>query len=176
MAYALVVVAALALAVRRRWPLATLARGDRGDRAAYLVLGYPYGPILLSFLVAVYTVARAPAAAAGRRPPAASRWSSLLVHVFVGVRRRPRAGRAGARRRRGWSCRSRSGSRSRLQPRGGRPGRAGRRPGGIADDERLRVAQEVHDVVGHGLAAINMQAEIALHLLAKRAASRPRRR
>ena len=38
-----------------------------------------------------------------------------------------------------------------------------------ADDERLRVAQEVHDVVGHGLAAINMQAEIALHLLAEAA-------
>jgi signal transduction histidine kinase len=38
----------------------------------------------------------------------------------------------------------------------------------IADDERLRVAQEVHDVVGHGLAAITMQAEIALHLLPRR--------
>jgi signal transduction histidine kinase len=35
-------------------------------------------------------------------------------------------------------------------------------------EERLRIAQEVHDVVGHGLAAINMQAEIALHLLPKR--------
>ena len=67
----------------------------------------------------------------------------------------------------GWSCRSRSAS---------RPGRP--RAGGCrarrdearrqADAERLRVAQEVHDVVGHGLAAINMQAEIALHLLAKR--------
>jgi signal transduction histidine kinase len=34
-----------------------------------------------------------------------------------------------------------------------------------ADQERLRVAQEVHDVVGHGLSAITMQAEIALHLL-----------
>jgi signal transduction histidine kinase len=38
----------------------------------------------------------------------------------------------------------------------------------LADDERLRVAQEVHDVVGHGLAAIHMQAEIALHLLARK--------
>jgi len=38
----------------------------------------------------------------------------------------------------------------------------------IADDERLLVAQEVHDVVGHGLAAINMQAEIALHLMQNR--------
>jgi signal transduction histidine kinase len=35
-------------------------------------------------------------------------------------------------------------------------------------DERLRVAQEVHDVVGHGLAAIKMQADIALHLLPKK--------
>ncbi len=35
-------------------------------------------------------------------------------------------------------------------------------------DERLRVAQEVHDVVGHGLAAIKMQADIALHVLAKK--------
>ena len=53
------------------------------------------------------------------------------------------------------------------------PGRAARR---IADDERLRVAQEVHDVVGHGLAAINMQAEIALHLLPSANRSRRRRR
>ncbi|GAB3880899.1 hypothetical protein GCM10029964_036070 [Kibdelosporangium lantanae] len=30
------------------------------------------------------------------------------------------------------------------------------------------MAQEVHDVVGHGLAAIKMQADIALHLLAKK--------
>jgi signal transduction histidine kinase len=35
-------------------------------------------------------------------------------------------------------------------------------------EERLRIAREVHDVVGHGLAAINMQAEIALHVLSKR--------
>jgi signal transduction histidine kinase len=32
------------------------------------------------------------------------------------------------------------------------------------DAERLRLAQDVHDVVGHGLAAIQMQADIALHL------------
>jgi signal transduction histidine kinase len=36
------------------------------------------------------------------------------------------------------------------------------------DDERLRVAQEVHDIVGHGLAAIKMQADIALHLLERK--------
>src|SRR5919197_151208 len=39
-----------------------------------------------------------------------------------------------------------------------------------AYEERLRIAQEVHDVVGHGLAAINMQAEIALHVVNQRLA------
>jgi signal transduction histidine kinase len=36
------------------------------------------------------------------------------------------------------------------------------------DGERLRVAQEVHDIVGHGLAAIKMQADVALHVLARK--------
>jgi signal transduction histidine kinase len=31
-------------------------------------------------------------------------------------------------------------------------------------DQRLQLAQEVHDVVGHGLAAIQLQADIALHV------------
>jgi signal transduction histidine kinase len=38
----------------------------------------------------------------------------------------------------------------------------------LAYEERLRVAREVHDVVGHGLAVINMQAAVALHVLERR--------
>ncbi|MER7006230.1 histidine kinase [Dactylosporangium sp. NPDC000555] len=34
-------------------------------------------------------------------------------------------------------------------------------------EERLRVAQEVHDIVGHGLVAIKMQADVALHVMAR---------
>src|SRR5438046_3039293 len=34
-------------------------------------------------------------------------------------------------------------------------------------DERIRLAQDVHDVVGHNLAAIKMQADVALHLMRK---------
>jgi signal transduction histidine kinase len=37
-----------------------------------------------------------------------------------------------------------------------------------ADQERLRIAQEVHDVVGHGLAVINLQAGVALHVVGRR--------
>jgi signal transduction histidine kinase len=37
-----------------------------------------------------------------------------------------------------------------------------------AYEERLQIAREVHDVVGHSLAVINMQAGVALHLLEKR--------
>lgn len=38
----------------------------------------------------------------------------------------------------------------------------------VLDAERVRLASEVHDVVGHGLAAIQMQAEIALHVADRR--------
>ncbi|MGK5444559.1 sensor histidine kinase [Micromonospora sp. URMC 105] len=161
---ALVAVAALALAGRRLAPRATLAVVAAAV-STYLVLGYPYGPVLLTFLVAVYTVAVRlpirPAAVAG-----AAALVVILVHVF-------------------WS-------------RGAAPGLSGVLPGSAwvvvpfalgvavrtnreavtraraeqarrqADEERLRIAQEVHDVVGHGLAAISMQADIALHLMPKR--------
>jgi len=54
---ALIVAAAAPLVVRRRWPLVTLALVSMVT-STYLEFGYAYGPILLSLLVAVYTVAR----------------------------------------------------------------------------------------------------------------------
>jgi signal transduction histidine kinase len=43
-----------------------------------------------------------------------------------------------------------------------------------AYEERLRIARDVHDVVGHSLAVITMQAGVALHLLEKERAAHPR--
>ncbi|MFE9690453.1 sensor histidine kinase [Micromonospora sp. NPDC005806] len=161
--YPLVVVAALALAVRRRWPLVTLAVVT-GATTAYLVLGYPYGPILLSFVVTVYTVAayrpvRTAAVACGVA------LAVLLVHIFVGVRS---PGLVGLMPAAAWVVVPFAvGTTVRLVRESTARNRVdeARR---LADAERLRVAREVHDVVGHGLAAIHMQAEIALHLLARK--------
>jgi signal transduction histidine kinase len=41
-------------------------------------------------------------------------------------------------------------------------------------EERLRIARDVHDVVGHSLAVITMQAGVALHLLDKEGAAQAR--
>jgi signal transduction histidine kinase len=43
-----------------------------------------------------------------------------------------------------------------------------------AYEERLRIARDVHDVVGHSLAVITMQAGVALHLLDKERSAQPR--
>src|SRR5687768_15021942 len=56
-AVALVVVATAALALRRRLPVATLLVATVAT-SAYLVLGYPPGPVLLAVAVGVYSVAR----------------------------------------------------------------------------------------------------------------------
>ncbi len=37
-------------------------------------------------------------------------------------------------------------------------------------DERMRLAQDVHDIVGHTLAAIKVQADVALHVVDKKPA------
>jgi signal transduction histidine kinase len=160
LAYAVMAVAALALVLRRRWPVPVLATVV-GATTVYLLLAYPYGPIMLIACVAVYTVASTlplrPAAWWGAATlvalslpvllPFSSQGLGALVSTsaFVAV---PFAIGVAVRVTREANARERAD--------------AARR---IADDERLRVAQEVHDVVGHGLAAINMQAEIALHLL-----------
>ncbi len=162
--FALAAGTGLVLAARRRWPEATLA-ANVAVLTTYLWLTYPYGPVMFTFSVATYTVGRHlplhraatatlialavevthlfvhPASASGLYgliPASGFAIIPLAVGVMV------RVNREAAERARAEAIRER------------------------VSDERLRVAQEVHDVVGHGLAAIKMQADIALHLLAKK--------
>lgn len=161
--YALIAVACLVLVGRRSFPVTTLMSASVAV-AAFLSVGYPFGPVLIAVAVAVYTVvSRSPVRRAavysgvallillshlvfsdsllpGLVP--ASAWVVVPFAVGTAVR----LNRLAAERERAAEARR------------------------TADDERLRVAREVHDVVGHGLAAIALQADIALHLLPTRPA------
>ncbi len=166
--YALVVAACVSIALWRWRPLWALI-GSAAAVALYLALGYAYGPIVFPLIVAVYGYAsratlRRTLIATGILVPAAiaalavdvvtqdrgavefltgagwvSAWLIIpaAVGVVVKVRRDAAAEVRAAQARRGIS------------------------------EERLHLAQEVHDVVGHSLAVIAMQAGVALRALEK---------
>jgi signal transduction histidine kinase len=167
LAYALMAVAAAVLLGRRRWPLGVLAV-TVGASVVYLTLAYPHGPILVAMSVAMYSVAvRLPVGpslvACGMTllavvtpdllvmDPPLLREAALLLAVLSGlllpawaIGTVVRLGQEAERRAHQDETRRR------------------------ADQERLRIAQEVHDVVGHGLAVINLQAGVALHVVGRR--------
>lgn len=156
--YALIAVACLMLVLRRRFPTVTLAVSTVAV-AAYLIGGYPYGPVLIAVAIAVYTVVlRYPVRRAVFTCGAAM--LVLLSHLLFSGSLLPGLVPGSA-----WiivpfalGTAVKFNRQATIRERAAEARRA-------ADDERLRVAQEVHDVVGHGLAAITMQADIALHLL-----------
>lgn len=158
--YALIVIACLPLVVRRRLPVPVLAVSSIAV-AVYLVLGYPYTVVMLAVSIAVYSVCR-------RQPLLPALVLSgvtllvLLVHIFVNPASLP--GFFGVIPAAAWIAIPATIGISRrliLEARARERAEAESR---LREQERLRVAGEVHDVVGHGLAAIQMQADIALHL------------
>jgi signal transduction histidine kinase len=161
---ALVVAAGLALVLRRRQPIGTLL-AVAVLTSTYLVLGYPYGPILLALMIAVYTAARhRPPTRSG--PAAFAALAMLLVHIFTNSTVLP--GLLGVIPGSAWVVVPFAvGIVVRQQREAASQARAELLRQRV-DDERLRIAQEVHDVVGHGLAAIKMQADVALHVLPKK--------
>src|SRR5262249_3728185 len=166
--YVLMVIAAAALLVRRPRPLATLA-GAVAAAVAYLGIRYPYGPVLLTLWIAMFGVATrlpvrrsilaccvaiaailipelsgiAPDRLWLEAPPVGVELSVLLVA--------PWGAGATIRLRREYMARAKD-REARIR----------------AYEERLRIAREVHDVVAHGLAVINMQAGAGLHVLERR--------
>ena len=157
-AVVLVLVAGVATALRRRWPLAAMLVAVAAT-SLYLVLGYPYGPIFVFVLVTVYAMARRlPLGQAGA-------WSALaLALLSVHLLTDGMNSLTGLVPATAWivipfsiGAARRAVAQAALREREAADQR-------LVDAERLRLSQEVHDVVGHGLAAIQMQADIALHV------------
>lgn len=166
-AYLLVAVAASALLLRRRVPV--LGLGVCGVTVStYLALGYPFGPILLTGPAAVYAIAtRVPwrravagvalflvvtsaAAAPHFFSGGAAEWVGYLVwvgtHAAVVIAPGALAAAVQVRRRSEAGIRIEQGRRA-------------------VSEERLAMARDVHDGVGHGLAVIALHAGVALHVL-----------
>ena len=152
LAHVLIATAAAALLLRSVRPMWTFGVSVLSI-AVYLAQGYPFGPILVSGVAAVYAVAvysRIELAAASALVYALAilpwwndsvtswiTWCAgwILLPAAAGVLVR-------LRRKSAVDVRER-----------------------VVISERLRLAQEVHDVVGHGLSVIAMQAGVALYVL-----------
>ncbi|WFF03839.1 sensor histidine kinase [Micromonospora sp. WMMD964] len=162
-----VMLSSAALSVRRRHPVpvGVVALAAVG---AYGVLLHKPGPIMLVFVVALYTVvdqghlrvavglglasviAFAVADSYNRSPDTMNGATLLhagwLVAVIVGVTRNRRAYLAEAQARAA-AAQQRTEEEARRR----------------ATEERLRIARELHDILGHHLSLINVQASAALH-------------
>jgi signal transduction histidine kinase len=163
-AVVLLLVAAGALAWRRRQPVAVLGVVF-GATLIYLVLGYAAGPIWLALIIAYFT-----AAVAGHRLAAAGAavaGFSIFPWLDYLLRARPGPSLVGLAGLAAWLLvllgaaeavrirRERIAEAARI-----REEAALRRAG----EERLRIARELHDALGHHLSLINMQSGVALHL------------
>lgn len=165
LAVVLVLLGPAALAVRDRWPLPAVAVAV-GAADVYLGFGYPYGPIFVSVVVALFT-----AVVAGHRRAtwvlaAAGYVGFVVAHalddrveevspvhlslvagwlvVVLSVSEVARIRRDQAAER----------EQAALDERQRRLG-----------EQRLGLAQELHDVLAHNISMINVQASVALHLI-----------
>ncbi|TXC97097.1 sensor histidine kinase [Streptomyces sp. ISID311] len=170
LARALLIGGAALLLYRHRYPRA-VALGTAAVTAVYLAAGYPYGPVFLTLALGAFS-----AVVAGHRTVA---WCALggvwVSHVLVAhwlYRLLPPHKGPGS-----WGqellalvwvvavmalselVRVR---REQLARAGAERAAAERRR---ADEERLRIARELHDVLAHSISVINVQAGVGLALL-----------
>lgn len=170
-AYALVAVAALVLVARRRAPVATLAV-SLGAVVLYTMLGYVDGSAAVAPMVALYTVATtgrlrralyaaviivvALDATAIVFQPSALGTGGATVFPFVAAAALFAGVAVANRQAYVTSVEERA-----LLAEQTREEESGRR----VDAERLRIARELHDVVAHSIAMINVQSGVAAHVI-----------
>lgn len=165
-AYGFMILAAGMLTLRRIWPLGTMAVVV-GAVAVYLTLGYPHGPLMSTVAISMYGVA---AKETPRRSLIAGSvgLAALITPEIIWM------GGQGSAAQLIWPITTVAGLlllvpwafamvvRISRESRVKSQEEEARRK---ADEERLRIAREIHDVLGHGLAVINMQAGVTLHVL-----------
>ena len=175
--YVLLIAGGAVVAVRRRWPVPVFITTALAS-LVYYALDFPDGPGWLGLFVAIYTLTALGdgrrslvaagvgiavlavcwlIAAADIEPPAAIGWVFFRIGASVmsaalgeSVRSR-RVIAAEALERAELAERTRE-----------REARA------RVDEERLRIAREVHDTVAHAIAVINVQSGVTAHVLDKR--------
>ncbi|MEO6858149.1 MAG: sensor histidine kinase [Solirubrobacteraceae bacterium] len=160
-AYLLLAVAGLALAGRRRRPVAVLAV-SMGGVLAYTCLGYVNGAALLLPVIALYAVA---ATVPTRRAVGLS-LATMLALMGASAAFDPLGATGGgfvlipgtvaAALFLGLWVATRRAYTSRVAEEQARR---------AVDAERLRIARELHDVVAHTMATINVQAGVAVHVI-----------
>ncbi len=169
--YTLSVLAALSLAWRRRWPLATFA-ATLVTALAAIALASPTGAISVTVVLAVYTLAQVEAR---RRAALLALLAGIALALARGVlqyrgwsdaRTALEPALALAALFLGWALSSRRAYIAEIEARAAQAERtreeeAARR----VDAERLRIARELHDVLAHGIATISVQAGVAAHVL-----------
>ena len=168
----LVAIACLALAGRRRWPVTVLAVSTAAV-AAFSLLGYVNGAALVAPILALYAAATQVSV---RRAVAATVVTVVVLMVATGARNPfgqisgggfdlvPFLGAAALFA--GIAVANRRAYAESIRARAEQAAEQAARH--RIDEERLRIARELHDVVAHTMATINVQAGVAVHVLPTR--------
>ncbi|MFD4376206.1 sensor histidine kinase [Streptomyces sp. NPDC059202] len=176
--WALVLVGCGVLALRRAWPVA-VAVVTLLACVAYYPLSSQDGPLMIAFALALYTTA-----AEGRFAAAVALAAVTLLAVGLGESRQEPGHRqideTALAMLAGWlvslvavgrAQRTRIAYLHEVEQRALAAEREQEaRARQSATEERLRIARELHDVLGHTVSLINVQSGAALHRLAKRPA------
>ncbi|MEV8096592.1 sensor histidine kinase [Kitasatospora sp. NPDC085879] len=169
--YLLLLLGPAILLFRRRRPVAAVV-GTTAVTVAYLVAGYPYGPVFLSLVVAFCTAVQL----GHRRAAWACAGAFYAAHLLISFAVPQDWLRGPAAQPNGWQelgiaawlllvmavaeiLRFRS---ERMEAVRAAARQAQQRR---VDEERLRMARELHDILAHSISLIHVQAGVALELL-----------